>query len=45
MISTGKFAALGIVVMLINLAIYAGLIAGGIWLAVYVLRSLGVLPA
>ena len=38
-----KFAGLAIVVTIINLAIYAAMIAGGIWLVVYVLRALNVI--
>jgi hypothetical protein len=39
----GKFVGLGIVVVLLNLAIGAAMIAGGVWLTVYMLRSLGVI--
>ena len=40
----GRFVGLGIVVVLLNFVIWGGLIAGGIWLVVYMLRALNVIP-
>ena len=38
----GTFGVLAVLIILLNFAIWAAVIAGGIWLGVYVLRALGV---
>ena len=41
----GRFIGLGIVMVILTLVMWAALIGGGIWLIVYLLRALNVIPA
>ena len=39
----GKFAGLAVLAVVINVVIYAAVLAGGVWIVVYVLRATGVI--